>query len=190
MVWGDIEGVHRGSGRAGFERAVDVSSRCVDETGAPPWRRRQAALVVSGAVALGLIGAVATAAVYEPAATELRAVEAVPAVYGFAGSGGGASTGIVHPRFGPWERWSDAIRHCESRNDPLAVNRSSGAGGLYQITPQTWESFEGYPRAHVAPADVQERFAVDLYRRRGLRPWLASRPCWRPIVEDGAPYPG
>lgn len=90
---------------------------------------------------------------------------------------------------GPWSRWRDAIRHCESRSDAKARSAGSTAGGLYQVTRGTWDGFEGFARAVDAPIEVQERFAADLFARRGLRPWAASKACWGPIVLRAAPYP-
>jgi hypothetical protein len=76
-----------------------------------------------------------------------------------------------------------ALRHriawCESRNDPTAVNRSSGAAGAFQFTPGTWQSVTGLePPASAYPIDVQRRAFDALYAMRGTRPWYSSRSCW------------
>jgi len=71
-----------------------------------------------------------------------------------------------------------SIAWCESRDNPTAVNSSSGDGGLFQFDPGTWASFGGYGRAQWAPPTVQAAGALALYERDGTSPWTASEACW------------
>lgn len=68
------------------------------------------------------------------------------------------------------------IAWCESRLQPGAYN-PSGAGGLMQFMPATWQT---------TPYHRHSRFAAKwaalggawLIRRVGTGPWAASRHCW------------
>jgi hypothetical protein len=46
--------------------------------------------------------------------------------------------------------WAERIAFCESTYDPNAVNASSGAQGLFQFLPTTWQ---GTPYAAASPFD-------------------------------------
>jgi soluble lytic murein transglycosylase-like protein len=46
--------------------------------------------------------------------------------------------------------WAEKIAFCESTYDPNAVNSSSGAEGLFQFLPSTWQ---GTPYASASPFD-------------------------------------
>ncbi|NIR38564.1 MAG: transglycosylase SLT domain-containing protein, partial [Actinobacteria bacterium] len=45
-----------------------------------------------------------------------------------------------------------SVIHCESRGNPLAVNSTSSASGLFQFLPSTWATAS--PRAGWDGADV------------------------------------
>lgn len=78
------------------------------------------------------------------------------------------------------------IRHYESRGDYHAVSRSGKYRGAYQFNRQTWNGvaqrtihsdWYGADPAN-APVDIQDSFASQLYRERGLQPWpTPSRKC-------------
>lgn len=66
----------------------------------------------------------------------------------------------------------------ESNGNPRAVNaRGCGGrscGGLWQFDPRTWANFGGYPRAELAPPDVQNAKARLLWAGgRGCSHWAA-----------------
>jgi len=70
------------------------------------------------------------------------------------------------------------IAQCESHGNPTDVNRTSGAGGIYQYLPSTWNNYAGFARAQDAPPEVQEARARADLARIGTRPWASSRHCW------------
>lgn len=65
----------------------------------------------------------------------------------------------------------------ESGGNPSAVNASSGAGGLYQFLPSTWQSlgYSGLPQD--APVSVQQQAFQKLYAEAGTSPWSPSDGC-------------
>ena len=56
------------------------------------------------------------------------------------------------------------VLRCESGGNPTAQNRRSSASGLWQILDGTWAGFGGYDRAYLAPPDVQNSKARELWR--------------------------
>ena len=66
--------------------------------------------------------------------------------------------------------WSCIIRH-ESDGNPHAVNRSTGAGGLFQFLPSSWHAYGGSGSPQDASVDEQWRVARNAYARSGFSPW-------------------
>jgi uncharacterized protein YabE (DUF348 family) len=62
------------------------------------------------------------------------------------------------------------LRSCESGG---RYDRNSGNGyyGAYQYDISTWANWGGFPRADLAPPNVQDEKAWETYRRRGWQPW-------------------
>lgn len=80
---------------------------------------------------------------------------------------------------GPSGSIRDRIAWCESRNNPRAVNRSSGASGKYQFMRSTWHAVTGLPGdAADYPEAVQDHAFDLLYASSGTRPWASSKTCW------------
>lgn len=63
------------------------------------------------------------------------------------------------------------IRRCESRDNYLAQNKRSSASGAFQFIKGTWNNYEGYAEAKLAPKYIQDAKALELYKTRGTQPW-------------------
>ena len=65
----------------------------------------------------------------------------------------------------------------ESGGNAQAVNPASGAGGLYQFLPGTWQSlgYSGLPQD--APVSVQNAAFQQAYAQSGTSPWAPSDGC-------------
>ena len=65
----------------------------------------------------------------------------------------------------------------ESGGNARAVNPASGAGGLYQFLPSTWQSlgYSGLPQD--APVSVQNAAFQQAYAQSGTSPWAPSDGC-------------
>lgn len=62
----------------------------------------------------------------------------------------------------------------ESGGNPTAQNPRSTASGLWQVLDSTWRGFGGYAKARLAPVDVQNAFARQLWDHgRGCSHWFA-----------------
>lgn len=68
--------------------------------------------------------------------------------------------------------WAYRVAWCESRYDPGAYNRSSGASGLFQFIPSTWRATP-QGRAGLSPFDpyANAEAAAWLYRVGGPGHW-------------------
>lgn len=66
------------------------------------------------------------------------------------------------------------IVQCESRGNYRAVNPSTGAGGAYQIEPQTWRRFGGSGSPEEAPKAEQDQVAKRIYASQGSSPWQCA----------------
>jgi septal ring factor EnvC (AmiA/AmiB activator) len=64
---------------------------------------------------------------------------------------------------------------CESGGNYRALNRSSMAGGAYQIIPSTWKAYGGEgPYAHLASKAEQDRIAAIIWREDGPGAWSCA----------------
>jgi hypothetical protein len=64
----------------------------------------------------------------------------------------------------------DAVAQCESGGN-WADNTGNGFYGGLQFDIQTWNNYEGFARADLAPKDVQIAKANEEYATRGTSPW-------------------
>ena len=62
----------------------------------------------------------------------------------------------------------------ESRDDPKAVNASSGAGGLFQFLPSTWANIGGVGLPQDADVPTQIAMAQRLREMQGTSPWAGQ----------------
>jgi septal ring factor EnvC (AmiA/AmiB activator) len=63
---------------------------------------------------------------------------------------------------------------CESGGNYAALNPSSGAGGAYQIMPETWAAYGGTGLPNEAPKAEQDRIAGLIYADSGTAPWVCG----------------
>lgn len=63
---------------------------------------------------------------------------------------------------------------CESGGNYRALNRSTMAGGAYQIIPSTWHAYGGVGYAHHAPKAEQDRIAAAIWRDSGPSAWSCA----------------
>lgn len=82
---------------------------------------------------------------------------------------------LVEAHFGPAAGQACSVIRCETAGtfDPGIYNASgSGASGLFQFMPGTWESTTGTPPPAAAyPAEAQIAAGAALWRASGWAPW-------------------
>jgi hypothetical protein len=65
----------------------------------------------------------------------------------------------------------ERIAACESGGDPTAISRDGRHRGKYQFSLDTWRSLGGRGDPAEASEALQDRLALELYRREGTDPW-------------------
>jgi hypothetical protein len=89
-------------------------------------------------------------------------------------SGGGSIQDIILTAFAPQgagaQQWALRIAKCESGYNPNAVNRSSGASGLFQFMPSTWAHLP-WAGQSVFDAVANAQAAAYYYQHSGPGPW-------------------
>jgi Transglycosylase SLT domain len=90
-----------------------------------------------------------------------------------AGSGG-SGLAAIYAVFGnsPGLSWALRVANCESHYNPLAVNRSSGASGLFQFMPSTWNS--NFPGWNIWDPNAQARAALRFYNAGRQSAWTCK----------------
>jgi Transglycosylase SLT domain len=90
------------------------------------------------------------------------------------GPAGGSIQQIILDAFAPLgpgaQQWALRVAKCESGYNPNAVNRSSGASGLFQFLPSTWASLPQHNQSVFNPVANSQAAAV-LYQRSGPNQW-------------------
>jgi hypothetical protein len=84
-----------------------------------------------------------------------------------------ASQSVRRVQVAGGSKWACIVSH-ESGGNPGAVNRSSGAAGLYQFMPATWHSLGYSGSAASYPASVQTAAALRLQAMYGWSPWAGD----------------
>jgi hypothetical protein len=87
---------------------------------------------------------------------------------------GGSIQQIILDAFAPLgagaQQWALRVARCESGYNPNAVNRSSGASGLFQFLPSTWASLPQHNQSVFNPVANAQAAAV-LNQRSGPNQW-------------------
>jgi hypothetical protein len=103
-----------------------------------------------------------------PAAAPAAAAPAAPI------AAGGSIQQIILDAFAPLgagaQQWALRVAKCESGYNPNAVNRGSGASGLFQFMPSTWRSMPQGGQSVFNPVANAQAAAV-LYQRSGPNQW-------------------
>jgi Transglycosylase SLT domain len=87
---------------------------------------------------------------------------------------GGSGLAAIYAVFGnsPGLSWALRVANCESHYNPLAVNRSSGASGLFQFMPSTWNS--NFPGWNIWDPYAQARAALRFYNAGRQSAWTCK----------------
>lgn len=89
----------------------------------------------------------------------------------------GAIQAIILDAFAPLgasvQSWALKIAKCESNYNPYAVNRSSGASGLFQFLPSTWAA-SPYHAQSVFDPSANAHAAAWLYQHSGPNQWSCN----------------
>jgi hypothetical protein len=109
-----------------------------------------------------------------PARTPAPAPAPAPAPPPPPSAGGGSIQQIILDAFAPLgagaQQWALRVAKCESGYNPNAVNRGSGASGLFQFLPSTWASMPQHTQSVFNPVANAQAAAV-LYQRSGPNQW-------------------
>ena len=68
--------------------------------------------------------------------------------------------------------WALRVAKCESGYNPLAVNRSSGASGLFQFMPSTWNA--NFPGWNIWDPVAQSKAALRFYNQGRTNAWTCK----------------
>jgi hypothetical protein len=106
------------------------------------------------------------AAVRHPAPT--------PAAFTPPPGSGGNGLAAIYAVFGnsPGLSWALRVANCESHYNPLAVNRYSGASGLFQFMPSTWNA--NFPGQNIWDPYAQARGALVFYNAGRQSAWTCK----------------
>ncbi len=87
---------------------------------------------------------------------------------------GGDGLAAIYAVFGnsPGLAWALRVANCESHYNPLAVNRSSGASGLFQFMPSTWNA--NFPGQNIWDPYTQARGALVFYNAGRQSAWTCK----------------
>jgi hypothetical protein len=91
--------------------------------------------------------------------------------------GGGSIQDIILNAFAPLgggaQQWALRVAKCESGYNPNAVNRSSGASGLFQFLPSTWAALPWHNQSVFDPV-ANAQAAAYYYQHSGSSPWVCQ----------------
>jgi len=110
----------------------------------------------------------------DPAPAAVRRSVSPPAVFTPPPGSGGDGLAAIYAVFGnsPGLSWALRVANCESHYNPLAVNRSSGASGLFQFMPSTWNA--NFPGQNIWDPYAQARAALVFYNAGRQSAWTCK----------------
>lgn len=87
---------------------------------------------------------------------------------------GGDGLAAIYAVFGnsPGLSWALRVAYCESRYNPRAINSSSGASGLFQFMPSTWNA--NFPGQNIWDPYAQARGALVFYNAGRQSAWTCK----------------
>lgn len=87
---------------------------------------------------------------------------------------GGDGLAAIYAVFGnsPGLSWALRVANCESHYNPLAINRYSGASGLFQFMPATWNA--NFPGQNIWDPYAQARAALVFYNAGRQSAWTCK----------------
>jgi hypothetical protein len=87
---------------------------------------------------------------------------------------GGSGLAAIQAVFAnsPGLSWALRVANCESHYNPLAVNRYSGASGLFQFMPSTWNA--NFPGQNIWDPYAQARAALVFYNAGRQSAWTCK----------------
>jgi soluble lytic murein transglycosylase-like protein len=103
-----------------------------------------------------------------------RPVPSPPATFTPPPGSGGDGLAAIYSAFAnsPGLSWALRVANCESHYNPLAINRSSGASGLFQFMPSTWNA--NFPGQNIWDPYAQARGALVFYNAGRQSAWTCK----------------
>jgi hypothetical protein len=97
-----------------------------------------------------------------------------PTVFSPPPGSGGSGLAAIYAVFNgsPGLSWALRVANCESHYNPLAVNRYSGASGLFQFMPSTWNA--NFPGWNIWDPMAQARAALTFYNAGRQSAWTCK----------------
>ena len=110
----------------------------------------------------------------DPAPRPAAVRRPAPATFTPPPGSGGDGLAAIYAVFGnsPGLSWALRVANCESHYNPLAVNRYSGASGLFQFMPSTWNA--NFPGQNIWDPYAQARAALVFYNAGRQSAWTCK----------------
>jgi soluble lytic murein transglycosylase-like protein len=107
-------------------------------------------------------------------ATRVAPPASAPSTFTPPPGSGGDGLAAIYAVFGnsPGLSWALRVANCESHYNPLAINRSSGASGLFQFMPSTWNA--NFPGQNIWDPYAQARGALVFYNAGRQSAWTCK----------------
>jgi hypothetical protein len=143
-----------------------------------PVRTRNASVMREVAKASTLEERPAPAVVEQAPTVAIRAVtrpaQSPPGSFTPPPGSSGDGLAAIYAAFGnsPGLSWALRVANCESHYNPLAINRSSGASGLFQFMPSTWNA--NFPGQNIWDPYAQARGALVFYNAGRQSAWTCK----------------